>query len=607
MTIRLSIDTGTGRPTPFAHAGSVVRIGRDPECELSLQGDASSAVSRQHARIELTDAGATLADLGSSNGTLLNGQLLDGPAPLRVGDRIQMGYTGATLTVVELDLAAPSPTKAVAVPRGVLFGGAAVVGAAAAVACVIFLRWPKAPADDGRAPSTEPAVAVRPADTGRPPPPPARDTGRGPAPAVVKGAPSLEVKDVGSYVALDKWVSVLLRRQGEEQPWGVLRPEERVRTAQTLVSLPGYRSLIALDSGLHLTLWGNLPEFSAFPPVLESVVMLNAPAAGTDLDFTLDRGRVVIANRKANAGPARIRLRFLRASWELELPDEKSEVAVELWGLPQQGAATTTCLGLFTKGRVRVKTPRQDLDLGDRSRVSWQNLEPDKPYQTTLPNLPVWWTTPPDRKAPDVEKALRSLLDWRDQLAGPNAGPDKRPALAAAPVVATIKTQVEEVKDPDNQDVGVFFLAALDEVQPLVDCLMDRQNPNVRGATVFALQSWLSRGARHGADLSEILDKRGVGKDKAELIVRLLHFYAPRALDDPKTYEELVNRLDDDNLLVRELSFWQLDRLGVGGRLPPEAKKIVYDPIWDAEKRRSAVGQWKKLVADGKVPATPRR
>ena len=39
-------------------------------------------------------------------------------------------------------------------------------------------------------------------------------------------------------------------------------------TASTLVSLPGYRSLLALDSGLQLTLWGNLPEFSAFPRVV---------------------------------------------------------------------------------------------------------------------------------------------------------------------------------------------------------------------------------------------------------------------------------------------------------------------------------------------------
>jgi hypothetical protein len=618
MKIRLSIDTGSSPPTTFEHAGPVVHIGRDPDCELSLQGEASSAVSRRHARIDLSVGGATLTDLGSSNGTQLNGQLLDGAAPLRTGDHIQMGFTGATLTVLELDLAASPPTKAVAVPRVALVGAAAaIVLAAAVVVGVILFYTPKTPPEYAQGPSTEIPAAPHPVDTGKPPPPvmPAPDTAKRPAPSpaetTAKGVPSGEVKEVGSYVALDGWVSVLLQRQGETYPWGVLRPESKVSTAQTLISLPGYRSLLALDSGVHLTLWGNLPEFSAFPPVLESVVMLHVPAAGTDLDFTLDRGRVVVANRKNPAGPARVRLRFLREAWELELPDHKSEVALELWGLPQKPAddrgraSPPTCLGLFTKGRVLVKTPRETLDLADHSRVSWQNLEPEKAYRTALPELPAWWAKQPDNKTPKVQKALRSLLDWGEQLGGSNASPEKRatPTAETAPVVTTIKTQVEEVKDPDNQDVGVFFLAALDEVEPLVDCLKDRQNPNVRGATVLALQAWLSRGGQHAAELVRILEKRGVARDKADLVVRLLHFYTPDALDRRQTYEELVNQLDDEEFLVRHLSFWQLDQLGVGGRLPAEAKMIDYDPSWDAQKRQPAVEQWRKLVASGKVPS----
>jgi hypothetical protein len=634
MKIRLAIAVGSGRPVPFEHDGPHVHIGRDPDCELALEGEASDSVSRRHACIDLSEGGATIADLGSSNGTLLNGQLLDGPAPLRVGDRIRMGYTGATLTVTDLDLS-PMPVVRAArpplieeeraaekpaprVPWAVVIGSAAAVVAALAVIAVLVLRKPNPP-EYLRGSSTEllAPVVVHPGDTGRPPAPVhAADTGRPPPPVEKAGstASNLDMKEVGSYVAPDGWVSVLLRRQGEDQPWGVLRPESRVATAQTLVSLPGYRSLLALEGGLHLTLWGNLPEFSPFPPVLESVVMLHPPAAGADLDFTLDRGRVLLANRKTPAGPARVRLHFLREVWEVDLPDDKSEVAVELWGLPQKGpaggsAAPLTCVGLFTKGGARLKTPLRSFDLGDRSRVSWQNLEPEKAYQTSLPELPEWWTKPPDRNAPGVQKALRSLLDWSELLGGAGASPGKRPAPAAgvAPVVTTIKTQVLEVKDPDNQDVGVFFLAALDEVQPLVDCLMDRQNPNVRGATVFALQSWLSRGGRHAAELVDVLDKRGHGKDKAELIVRLLHFLPPEALDKRQTYEELVKQLDDEDLLVRDLSFWQLDQIGVGGRLPDEAKKIEYDPAWTADRRRPAVEQWKQLLAQGKLPAPPRR
>jgi hypothetical protein len=423
----------------------------------------------------------------------------------------------------------------------------------------------------------------------------------------------LEVKEVGAYVRLNQWVSVLLQRQGAGYPWTVLRPEQRVSTAQTLVSLPGYRSLIDLDSKVYLVLWGNLPEFSATSPVLESVVMLHAPAAGTDLDFTLDRGRVVVANRKTPPGSAHVRLRFLHESWELELPDEQSEVALELWGLPQggpgeAGRSPPTELHLFAKGRVVVKTPREALELRDHSHMTWLNREPGTPRRETLPELPAWWTKPVDREAPGIKKALRSLLDWSDQLGGSNADPQKRKtADKGEPLVSRIKTQVVEVKDADNQDVGIFFLAALDEVEPLVDFLQDRVNPNVRGVTIFALQSWLSRGGRHAGELARILERRALSKDKAELIVRLLHFYAREDLDRRKTYEELIERLDDDQLLVRNLAFWQLDQLGVAGLLPEESRKIAYDPAWELEKRRAAVEAWKKLFAEGKVPVPPRR
>src|SRR5262249_37231965 len=119
------------------------------------------------------------------------------------------------------------------------------------------------------------------------------------------------------------------------------------------------------------------------------------------------------------------------------------------------------------------------------------------------------------------------------------------------------------------------------------------------------LQAWLGRGGQHAAELARILEKRGVARDKAELVVRLLHFYAPDALDRQQTYAELVNQLDDEEFLVRHLSFWQLDQLGAGGRLPDAATKIIYDPTWNSQERRQAVEQWKKLVSSGKLPSRP--
>jgi two-component system, cell cycle response regulator len=69
---------------------SSVDIGRDPACELPLHDD---NVSWRHARVEDRGSGDWVAvDLGSTNGTLVNGVVCDGSV-LQPGDRIFLGKT----------------------------------------------------------------------------------------------------------------------------------------------------------------------------------------------------------------------------------------------------------------------------------------------------------------------------------------------------------------------------------------------------------------------------------------------------------------------------------------------------------------------------------
>lgn len=62
-------------------------IGRDPGCDLVLQG---AGASRRHLQLTRGPAGWTLLDLGSANGTLVQGQRVQSH-PLRHGDTIQLG------------------------------------------------------------------------------------------------------------------------------------------------------------------------------------------------------------------------------------------------------------------------------------------------------------------------------------------------------------------------------------------------------------------------------------------------------------------------------------------------------------------------------------
>ena len=52
-----------------------------------------AGVSRRHAEIRPAAGGWTIADLGSTNGVLLNGRALGSRHALRPGDRIELGST----------------------------------------------------------------------------------------------------------------------------------------------------------------------------------------------------------------------------------------------------------------------------------------------------------------------------------------------------------------------------------------------------------------------------------------------------------------------------------------------------------------------------------
>ena len=69
-------------------AGGVARIGRDQDNDLVLLDE---GVSRRHARVERSRDGWIVMDVGSRNGTLLNGKPLTGVERLNNGDVIKVG------------------------------------------------------------------------------------------------------------------------------------------------------------------------------------------------------------------------------------------------------------------------------------------------------------------------------------------------------------------------------------------------------------------------------------------------------------------------------------------------------------------------------------
>ncbi len=75
-------------------------IGRDAECDVTLQGD-DPEVSSRHCELGLVGTRVELQDLGSTNGTLLNGARVVARQALESGDLIRVGRTELRITIGE--------------------------------------------------------------------------------------------------------------------------------------------------------------------------------------------------------------------------------------------------------------------------------------------------------------------------------------------------------------------------------------------------------------------------------------------------------------------------------------------------------------------------
>lgn len=88
-------------------SGREIVLGRSAGCEVALRTVADTVVSKRHAKISFVDGGTVmLADLGSRNGTYLNGTMVQERARLRPGDRVMLGWQGPLFEIRTLGAAA---------------------------------------------------------------------------------------------------------------------------------------------------------------------------------------------------------------------------------------------------------------------------------------------------------------------------------------------------------------------------------------------------------------------------------------------------------------------------------------------------------------------
>lgn len=90
MPIHLQVQRGASAGHVFRLDPGPNLIGRSPHHPIALDDD---KVSSTHARVDIDGERALLTDLGSTNGTRVNGEIISGPVRLQPGDRIRVGNT----------------------------------------------------------------------------------------------------------------------------------------------------------------------------------------------------------------------------------------------------------------------------------------------------------------------------------------------------------------------------------------------------------------------------------------------------------------------------------------------------------------------------------
>jgi hypothetical protein len=202
-----------------------------------------------------------------------------------------------------------------------------------------------------------------------------------------------------------------------------------------------------------------------------------------------------------------------------------------------------------------------------------------------MKGLPAWWT---DKLEPGKSVRRDQVLIALDELAtriGKGTSQD---------VVDDLRNGIRDLRAQGRdmeRALAVLCLGALDALPQVVEALEDQNNTEVRGTAIFALQRWISRNADHDPALfSRLQSECRQPRDRAEIIMQLLHTFPREAIDRGEAQERLLTYLDYDNLAVRVLALWHAQAL------LPEVVKLDYDPAADAEQRKPIIEKLRKTL-----------
>lgn len=356
-----------------------------------------------------------------------------------------------------------------------------------------------------------------------------------------------------------------------------VRPEARLQGGEALLALPGFRGEIDLDSQVRLSLVGTLPS-QLENLFYECVVMLHENP-DFDLDLTLDRGRIVIHNRPA--GQAKVRLRFLDQVWDLKLIQPEVRVGFELHGRVQRGSGPWQphykVALLVDGGDVELirSTEVEQLSTGKVFLWDQPSIGREPGLLVEFKDTPFWLKEFRANYPNEVRNALTAFLDRLTRRL-PQIADEKSPW-----VVITCEESLQESANWSRW-IGMFSLGALDQLRQVVRALDETERHDMRFVALDVLRAWVGRKADQHIPLRSALEQRGYSSQDIDLFLQYL-----RGFDQvtPEVVRQLVDSLDNDRLVIRELALANLNLI-----VPPDRMQEFRNlPIQPPEVRRRAI------------------
>ena len=368
--------------------------------------------------------------------------------------------------------------------------------------------------------------------------------------------------------------NILLRFDAQKQEWSRVPPQDILTPQYELLSLPTFRPVIAMTSGLTTLRLVDAARIALGPTNDEGVPGLK-----------IDYGRVIVQT----GGKEETRLALTLGN----RPDGQRN------GVLRFGDAVCTLMievthELAAGENPEAQSPRLKVNLGVvTGQVQWAE-EGAEPVEIAASHQLTLGGGASAQAGAEKPLAMESSPDWIIADSSPldrSASSALEEELGRERPLGLGLKELAEHRKKEVRRLAIRCLGHIGRFDQMVAVLNDPAQRLSRADYINDLCAALSRGPRVAADVRQAFDRQ-YGPDGADLY-RLLWRFTDEQLQKEKADEMLVECLEHNLLAYRALGFWNLQTI--------TGMSLYYKPEEAVNKRQQSVRSWRGRLKTGDI------